>query len=76
MVNGLDPRRDESSTKTLDRLLRYAVRPYARAMDELRKIQTQRALSNHIFAPRDSCLPAAESRAHVIIEFSPALTGE
>jgi hypothetical protein len=47
MVKGIDPILDESSARTLDRLQRYAARAersYFKAIDELRKHQTHRAL--------------------------------
>ena len=76
MVNGLDPLLDESSTKSLDRLLRYAVRAersYFRAMDELRKLQTQRALwvvSQDVQAcPRMGNMPAMAKRTHQVDDY-------
>jgi hypothetical protein len=47
MVNGLDPVLDDSAAKTLDRLYRYAARAersYYKALNELRTLQTNRAL--------------------------------
>ena len=47
MVNGLDPILDDSAAKTLDRLNRYAARAergYYKALNELRTLQTNRAL--------------------------------
>jgi hypothetical protein len=76
MVNGLDPLLDESSTKSLDRLLRYAVRAersYFRAMDELRKLQTQRALwvvSQDVQAcPRMGNMTAMAKRTHQVDDY-------
>jgi hypothetical protein len=47
MASGLDPLLDDSAAKTLDRLYRYATaadRAYTRALNELRTLQTERAL--------------------------------
>jgi hypothetical protein len=47
MVNGLDAILDDSAAKTLDRLNRYAARAersYYKALNELRTLQTNRAL--------------------------------
>jgi hypothetical protein len=47
MVNGLDPILDDSAAKILDRLNRYAARAersYYKALNELRTLQTNRAL--------------------------------
>ena len=47
MADGLDPLLDESKAKTLDRIHRYhrdALRNYHRAMNQLRTLQTNRAV--------------------------------
>ena len=64
MANNLDPLLDDSVTKTLDRLYRYAghhQRAYHKAMAELRTLQTNRKLKDTVVEEEAKEIPALAS---------------